>query len=394
MRRSAKTASPPRGLPWILRSPSEFLSAFACFSPSEFLSAFACFSPMGSACSRQVSPRADDDDDVMEWHASDSETTVAAVARLEALASVQANTEGDTETPGTDENTLGPDGCRLAYSSVLAVKSSSEAQTLLAHVFTQALTKNPPKEIGGILFYDEKTSALVQVLEGPAAAVRSLFNEKIKLDPRHTSVKLLWDRKAQTRRFEGFGMQLGTNPKDVLQDAKELLQLTYVSQLTAPDRTLAYKHIEDILAVAIVKNPKLKIGGALFLNPRTYQVLQALEGPEAAVRGLYDRIAQDPRHSSCAIVSAVQVKARTYDQWGMLQGDLTDWSSIASGKQPMHKVVNRRRRAREEMDEDGGSKGGSDGSSGAQPASTPTLKGEVQMGPEGPVVVPLPPTSC
>ena len=70
-----------RGLPWILRSPSEFLSAFACFSP------------MGSACSRQVSPRADDDDDVMEWHASDSETTVAAVARLEALASLQANSK-------------------------------------------------------------------------------------------------------------------------------------------------------------------------------------------------------------------------------------------------------------------------------------------------------------
>ena len=333
------------------------------------------------------SDRVDADVDEV-WHTSDSQTTVASVARLEALAQVQA--DSGAEPVGTDETSLGPDGCRLAYSSVLNVKSSSEAQVLLAHIFTQALTKNPPREIGGILYYDEKTSALVQVLEGPAGVTRALFNEKIKLDPRHTSVKLLWDRKADTRKFEGFGMQLGSNPKDVLHEAKELLQLTYVSTLTAPDRNAAYKHIEDILAVAIVKNPKLKIGGALFLNPRTLQVLQALEGPEAAVRGLYEKIAADSRHNSCSIVSTVKVEKRTYDQWGMLQGDLTDWSSIASGKQPMHKVANRRRRAREDMDEEvGGGKGDGDAAGATQPASKPMLKGEVRVGPEGPVVVPV-----
>ena len=37
------------------------------------------------------------------------------------------------------------DGIRLAYSTVLDVKSSKEAQGLLAKIFTIALTRNPPK---------------------------------------------------------------------------------------------------------------------------------------------------------------------------------------------------------------------------------------------------------
>ena len=252
------------------------------------------------------------------------------------------------------------DGCRLAYSSVLVSKTQKEAQAFLAHIFTEALTKNPAKKIGGMLFYDEQTSAVVQVLEGPAHAVRSLFHEKISRDRRHTAVKLLWDQPASHRQYEGFGMQLGSDPKTVL-EAKgdgELLQLTYVSQMTAPGGDQAYRDIKDILAVAIFTNPKLGIGGALFLNPRTFQVVQALEGPEQNVRSLYSKIAKDTRHTACSVLSEVMVQTRTYDQWGMLQGDLADWSKLTAGQSGMGNVHKRRRGryAREDLDVEGDDK--------------------------------------
>ena len=80
-------------------------------------------------------------------------------------------------------------------------------------------------------------------------------------------------------------------------------------------------------------NPKLKIGGALFLNPRTLHVMQVLEGPSAAVRMLYDKIAEDKRHNSCVVMSEEIVSARTFEQWGMLQGDAkeADWAAVAAG---------------------------------------------------------------
>jgi len=338
------------------------------------------------------------------WHHATSQTTVASIARLEAVANTEAQALANEAAKldsldicdGTEKLT---DGCRLAYSSVLNVSSAKEAQTLLARIFTVALTKNPPKQIGGTLFYDEKTSALVQVLEGPASAVRSLYHNKIKLDPRHTSVKLLWDHKADHRQYEGFGMQLGSDPTSVLQDAKsDLLQLTYLSQLQAPSRDAAYEHIEAILGVAIVTNPKLGIGGALFLNPRTLQVLQALEGPEANVRTLYEKIAKDARHTGCTIISEAAVKRRTYEQWGMLQGDLADWSSIAVGKVGMENVVSRRRRrgAKEEMGESCGEDKEPEGNNTrpedlSTPAQSQTMsqaiKGELHMSTAGPVIV-------
>eukprot|EP00966_Prymnesium_polylepis_P053364 1234132-Prymnesium_polylepis.1 len=136
-----------------------------------------------------------------------SEETVASLARLEALAAVEARNDtepaqGHTGAPAQAEDAdteFRKHGCRLGYSSVLAVKSVDEAQSLLAHIFTVALTLNPLKEIGGMLFYDENTNAIVQVLEGPAVAVRDLY-QKIAADTRHTSVKLLWDLDVTSRK--------------------------------------------------------------------------------------------------------------------------------------------------------------------------------------------------
>ena len=329
------------------------------------------------------------------WHAPDSATTTSAVSRLEQLAS-SLQKDALTESTGAPLQA----GCRLAYSSVLSAKSHEDAQKVIASIITHGITSNPKIEVGGKLFYSEKTGALVQVIEGPSAAVRTLYHDKIKADSRHTSVKLLWDMEVKNRIFEGFGMQLGADPNAMLQDSdnanedgKGFLQLTYLSQLSAPSRDMAYQHVEAILAVAIVVNPSLKIGGALFLNPRTLQVLQTLEGPEAAVRMLYNKIAKDTRHNECRVISEQTLEKRTYDQWGMLQGDLVDWTSIASGQTTMGNVVaksSRRRRATEEIKADEiqeGSTGVTSAAAAPLIVKTPVqIKGEVEMGPQGPVV--------
>ena len=48
---------------------------------------------------------------------------------------------------------------------------------------------------------------------------------------------------------------------------------------------------------------------------------QVLEGPHNAVRTLYDKIALDPRHTDCKVLSEETVTTREYEQWGMLQGE-------------------------------------------------------------------------
>jgi len=266
------------------------------------------------------------------------------------MANVEAQTNA-VVTPTSDDAEFQKHGCRLSYSSVLAAHSHEEAQTLLAQIFTIALLRNPEKEIGGMLFYDEKTNAIVQVLEGPAPAVRDLFYKKIEGDSRHTAVKVLWDVDVEARRFEGFGMKLGNNQEDVLKaaqsDQQELLKLSYVSQLTAASRDAAYEDIQAILRCAIVTNPKLHIGGALFLNPRTLHVLQVLEGPQRAVKTLYDKIALDKRHTACKVLSEQAVQEREYSQWGMLQGEPkdADWSCLQGWNNP------KRRRGRDNVGE-------------------------------------------
>jgi len=274
---------------------------------------------------------------------------IAALARLEAMANVAAMKSTTSDKDDTSATGVGEDeqvesrkitnGCRLAYSSLLVTKEGEDPQALLAKIFTHALTNNPLMHIGGILFYDDKTNAVVQVLEGPADDVRTLY-QKITRDPRHTSLRTLWDVATEERHFEGFGMKLGSDPKDLLDgpvetisggEQPDLLQIAYMSQLTAPTRDVGYKSIEDILRVAVVVNPSLKIGGVLYVNPRTFHVLQVLEGPSTDVRNLYNKIAKDDRHKACSVVSETKVEIRTFERWGMLQGDLADWSTLARG---------------------------------------------------------------
>lgn len=63
--------------------------------------------------------------------------------------------------------------------------------------------------------------------------------------------------------------------------------------------------------------------------------MQVLEGPSLSVRTLYHKIADDPRHKLCTVLSEVLIDKRQYPQWGMLQGEsdaITEFQDSAGDK--------------------------------------------------------------
>ena len=323
-----------------------------------------------------------------------SEPTIAATARLAALAHL-ANTatiQGEVIRDGEDWR---PKLRRLAYSSVLNVESAEQARRVLTEVFIISLRKNPESKVGGILFVDESQFCIVQVLEGPSWAIRSLYYHRIRHDHRHTAVKVLFDIEVRERRYEGFGMKCGSTIEPfaqlmrgvmlgvdstaspcerALEAALEaesatgqepttkgsalaagdamcqglsaqgsatrhehpcsplrppLIRITYTSRLLARG-DVAYRLVLEVVREALRNNPRHGIGGCLFFNAATYRVLQVLEGPHAAVLALYEVISRDMRHEQCTLLSAHRTAHRQYEDWGMLQATLADWSALES----------------------------------------------------------------
>ena len=209
------------------------------------------------------------------WERATSEMAIAAQARLEALASV-SSTDPERDAQPEEASADGDDVLayrmrlrRLCYSSVLTAHTPEGAKVVLTRIFMQALLNNPKKQIGGILFYDEQTGAIVQVIEGPAHHVRTLFHGRILRDPRHTSVRKLWDIDVQTRRHETFGMKCGDI--DLASEAPglgetqlhaaepSLVRLTYSSRLLAHQSITAYRMIMEILRSSIRHNAQVSV---------------------------------------------------------------------------------------------------------------------------------------
>ena len=91
-----------------------------------------------------------------------------------------------------------------------------------------------------------------------------------------------------------------------------MLQLVYISTARTP---ISAALCEDILAVSRRNNRVWDISGLLVAGRKRF--LQALEGPEAEVRATYDRIAADPRHFACVILSDRHVDQRQFGDWAM-----------------------------------------------------------------------------
>ena len=96
--------------------------------------------------------------------------------------------------------------------------------------------------------------------------------------------------------------------------AGALFALAYRSHSRVPPARADHE-LADILRVARVNNAAQGITGALLLYDDWFA--QVLEGPEAAVRDLFHRIAQDKRHDGVELLDQGPVEKRVFERWAM-----------------------------------------------------------------------------
>ena len=90
-----------------------------------------------------------------------------------------------------------------------------------------------------------------------------------------------------------------------------VFQLLYLSRLAAGCDFAVVKHI---VAVSRRCNPPAGIGGSLLFDGERF--CQLLEGAEATVRALMDRIGRDPRHTDLLVLSAAwSQRGRLLPHW-------------------------------------------------------------------------------
>lgn len=88
--------------------------------------------------------------------------------------------------------------------------------------------------------------------------------------------------------------------------------VAYASAATAP---FSGQALGDLLLGARSKNSRLGLTGMLlYLQDSFFQVL---EGPPAAVAGLYERICADERHTKIVKLIQEPVESRSFSEWTM-----------------------------------------------------------------------------
>jgi Sensors of blue-light using FAD len=88
--------------------------------------------------------------------------------------------------------------------------------------------------------------------------------------------------------------------------------LTYVSQATTQ---FSDSQLKVLSLAAQERNLILDVTGALAYSNGWF--IQVLEGDKTKVKGLYDTIARDPRHTHLTIVIDDEVAARSFADWSM-----------------------------------------------------------------------------
>jgi len=79
---------------------------------------------------------------------------------------------------------------RMQYASTLVAADEREGRAMLEGILQQAVRNNTERKIGGLLAFNPSTLGIVQILEGPAPAVRELYRT-IAADPRHVDCTLM-----------------------------------------------------------------------------------------------------------------------------------------------------------------------------------------------------------
>jgi Sensors of blue-light using FAD len=93
-----------------------------------------------------------------------------------------------------------------------------------------------------------------------------------------------------------------------------LVRLMYASRAT---ETVRPEALNAILKKSTSNNPGAGITGVLCFSGDIF--LQVLEGGRSQVSKLYNRIAQDPRHSDVVLLSYDEIDERSFAGWAMGQ---------------------------------------------------------------------------
>jgi hypothetical protein len=71
----------------------------------------------------------------------------------------------------------------------------------------------------------------------------------------------------------------------------------------------------ELARTCLARNPAIGVTGALYFDG--LQFYQVIEGEETAVRDLFDRIEQDPRHSAVQTLWDGPIPHRRFGNWAM-----------------------------------------------------------------------------
>ena len=93
-----------------------------------------------------------------------------------------------------------------------------------------------------------------------------------------------------------------------------LVRLMYASRAT---ETVRPETLNAILKKSTHDNPGIGVTGVLCFSGDIF--LQVLEGGRSQVSKLYNRIAQDPRHTDVVLLSYEEIDERSFAGWAMGQ---------------------------------------------------------------------------
>ena len=99
-----------------------------------------------------------------------------------------------------------------------------------------------------------------------------------------------------------------------MNEAANLSLLVYVSRNCIAIESLD-QEIDAILNTAREHNQKNNITGALLFNAGHFA--QVLEGSEAAIENLFERIQADERHDNCVVLCCESLSKRSFSEWSM-----------------------------------------------------------------------------
>ncbi|WP_065571788.1 BLUF domain-containing protein [Microbacterium oleivorans] len=92
-------------------------------------------------------------------------------------------------------------------------------------------------------------------------------------------------------------------------------QLTFIAYASRATEPFDHARLVELLAESRANNERDGITGMLVYSDPDF--IQILEGPDAAVRALLERIGRDPRHTDVRVLLEEQVSERKYSTWSM-----------------------------------------------------------------------------